>query len=115
MDEYEPLSFTCNWNNKLECTKAFTTLRMSDRFIVGQRLSVYLKGLYKFDVRVEQKRLIMIRDLSEGICWLDTGFSKRETIEIILNMHKRQALTDSGFINWYLLTRWKSEQMELEL
>jgi hypothetical protein len=80
---------------------------------VGDRLSVHLKGVYKYDVRVLDKRTFCIGALSDRICFLDTGYNREETIKIIRTMYKGQEIDANTLINWYLLTRWQSEQLSL--
>lgn len=94
----ETLTFSYNWNNKLNCD-CFTTLRLhnSNKFKEGNTFKIVLKqhgqenniGLAKVS-KVYPTRL---QNLSDHACMLDTGYTKEDTINIVKNMYKNM----SGF------------------
>lgn len=96
------LNFSYNWNYKLDC-KAFTTIRLSERFEINDHLNVYFNDKLRCHVRVVGKRLFNILELPELICWLDTGYSKAETIEVLRKMYKDVDMTKVKFTVYTLL------------
>jgi hypothetical protein len=98
----ETLNFTYNWNNKLDC-KAFTTIRRTDRFEVGQHLNVYLNDMLRCHVRIVEKHSFTIDVLPKILCWLDTGYSKAETIDILTKMYSSVDISKSTFYVYTLL------------
>lgn len=85
------LIFSYNWNNKLDC-KCFTTIRLSDKYQIGDEYKIVLK---KGVNDVECKGLAVIIDikyfyldqLNNFISHLDTGYSVQECKKIIVRMY----------------------------
>lgn len=86
----EKLEFSTNWNNKLDC-KCFTTIRVYNptKHFHGNKFEVHLQKKYKAKVEVLSVGVIKIKDLTDYICYIDTGYSKQETIEILYKMYPR--------------------------
>ncbi|OAE94002.1 hypothetical protein [Flavobacterium psychrophilum] len=86
----EKLEFSTNWNNKLDC-KCFTTIRIYNptKHFNGNKFEVFLQKKYKAKVEVIALSLIKLNQLSDYVCYLDTGYSKEETIEILKKMYPR--------------------------
>lgn len=84
----EKLEFSTNWNNKLDC-KCFTTIRLFNptKHFKGNRFDVFLQKKYKAKVEVLSVGVIKIDSLTDYICYLDTGYSKLETIQILNKMY----------------------------
>lgn len=84
------LEFSANWNNKLDC-KCFTTIRIYNptKHYKGATFEVFFKNQYKSKVAVLSVGIIKINDLTDYICYLDTGYSKSETFEILRKMYPR--------------------------
>lgn len=85
----QQIHFDQNWNCKLFCN-VFTTLRPRDdnKFIVGNTMDVFKKGVFMGDVEVMQiVNIKNIDSITEGMALLDTGYSKQETIEIIETLY----------------------------
>ena len=108
----EILNFSSKWNqrvgHKLDC-KCFTTFRKSSRFNENDQVAIYYnkdtaKELYYGVAIVLEKRKLKVQQLSESICYLDTGYNKDETVNILAKMYKMslQEMLD-GYIYWYLL------------
>ena len=89
----EDLIFSSHWNNKLSCDY-FSTIRLhnANRFKVGNYFKIFVKE--KSGLRhIAPARVVSIAhykaiDLPEHACYLDTGYGKEETINIIKNMYK---------------------------
>jgi hypothetical protein len=81
------IDFSYNWNNKLEC-KAFTTLRLSDRFNVGDKIEVYLKDKKLGDAAIIDKKLFSLDSINQYVSYLDTGYSVEECQNILKRMYK---------------------------
>lgn len=86
----EKLEFTTNWNNKLDC-KCFTTIRIYNpmKHFTSNKFEIYLKRKYKSKVEVLNIGVIKIQNLTDYICYLDTGYSRAETIELLRKMYPR--------------------------
>jgi hypothetical protein len=81
------LNFSHNWNNKLDC-KYFTTLRLSDRFDIGDQVSVCLKRNEISKGEIINKKSIMLEQINDFIAGMDTGYSVDETKDILKKMYK---------------------------
>jgi hypothetical protein len=102
MKKIQNIDFSYNWNEKLNC-KAFTTIRLSDRFEIGDHLNVLLKKELRLNARVVNKHYFTLDKLSDTIAYLDTGYSKEETIDILQKMYKNVDLTKAKFVLYVLL------------
>lgn len=89
--ENKRLDFSYNWNGKL-FGRFFTTLRVSRRYQVGETYDVYLNGTKLYQVHVNDIRDIKIEKLNEWVARLDTGYSLKETRQILDRMYKK--------VNW---------------
>lgn len=87
------LSFSYNWNNKLDC-KAFTTIRMFNptQHIVGNKVEIDLKGQSKGSGTIMDIRRFLVKDLNAFVSYLDTGYSVAETQEIFRKMYSKTDL-----------------------
>ena len=84
------LNFSHNWNNKLDC-KAFTTLRISNKFELEETIQIKLKGKPIEGVfQCKDKRIFKLDDINEFIARLDTGYSASECKEILKKMYKNK-------------------------
>jgi len=88
----DTLTFTTNWNNKLDC-HVFTTLRLySRKFYPGAAFRIMLrKGKEVHDkgiATVYQAYACKLNDLSDYTFMMDTGYSKKESIDLIRTMYK---------------------------
>jgi len=93
------ITFSYNWNNKLNCN-FFTTIRKPNKlYIKGcQYLITYSKtqapGAVKnpatplFIAQLLHVQDMSLADIPESWCMLDFGYSKAEFIEIISKMYK---------------------------
>lgn len=97
------LSFSTNWNGKLDCTY-FTTLRLSS-FNVGDALEIWHKSLYKGEGRVVDKKIINLNQISDWIGYLDTGYNAHETKKILMTMHHTVTDWDKQLIYYYLIEK----------
>lgn len=84
----ETISFSFNWNNKLECN-AFTTIRIySERkHVQGALFHVKLKGVDKGIIRLEEVKPFHLANLNSFIAYLDTGYSVENCTQIIHKMY----------------------------
>ncbi len=103
----QKLTFTTNWNNKLNCDN-FTTLRLSGRLNVGDLVEVVdrgvSKGMYKI---LDRRRLENIEKINDWMARLDTGYPAEETKAIIKRMYKDIKDWDRQPIYYYLVGRPK--------
>ena|SRR3990167_6083364 len=83
----ETLNFSYNWNKKLDCN-FFTTLRLSNRFQVGEIVEVRLKKERRNNSQIVSKKCFYIEQLDEFTAALDTGYNRADTIDILRRMYK---------------------------
>jgi len=82
------ISFTNNWNNKLN-NKAFSTLRLHNpsKYVVGLEYTIELNGRVLGTAILKEKRVLNTAQLNEFICHLDTGYNKTQTLKILERMY----------------------------
>lgn len=88
MSTIDPIRFSYNWNNKLQC-KAFTTLRLHNpkKYKVGSIYPIYLeKTLLKW-AKIKAIKQLKIFQLNDFMAHIDTGYNKEETIKILQKMY----------------------------
>lgn len=101
------LKFSTNWNNKLDC-KYFTTLRLSPKWIDQKVLIVSFKNKARVAKIIDAKK-IKLSQLNDWLCYLDTGYSKENTIKILGSMYSFNTQIDDKTIYLYLIeciTQW---------
>jgi len=85
------LRFSTNWNHKLNCD-SFTTLRLdSSKYQVGSTYKVMFKGYLK-DVKVLDKKTLLLENITDWIAYLDTGYNREECIKIIKKMYSSHSI-----------------------
>ncbi len=89
--ENKRLDFSYNWNGKL-FGRFFTTLRVSRRFQVGETYDVYLNGTKLYEAHINDIRDVRLEKLNEWVARLDTGYSLKETRQVLERMYKK--------VNW---------------
>lgn len=97
------INFSYNWNNKLDC-KAFTTLRLSGRFNVGDEVVINLNHLFVSEAVIIGKKTLLLQDLNDYIAYLDTGYNKDECKKILMRMYPEADLTKQK-IHFYLIKK----------
>lgn len=101
------LEFSESWNGrnrtggKLACS-SFSTLR-GTRLLKGQWVRVYLAGQYLGDAIVVASRQVLGDHLTDAECYLDTGYNKLETLEILARMYSI-SVTQAAAREWTLAT-----------
>lgn len=83
----EKLEFSTNWNNKLDC-KCFTTIRIYNlsKHFQGNQFEVFLQKKFKSKAIVLGTIITKLDQLSDYVCYLDTGYNKEETKAIFKKM-----------------------------
>lgn len=91
----DKLSFSYNWNNKLD-NDCFTTLRLRNdlRYHLGDKMEAELNGVSKGMVYFEDIKHLKLDSINEFVARLDTGYCREKCIEIIKTMYKNKN------INW---------------
>ena len=84
------LNFSTNWNNKLDC-KYFTTIRIYNPILhkTGNKFDINLRKKPKIKAEIIAVKKGYVKDLGGYDCYLDTGYSKRETISIMQKMYPK--------------------------
>lgn len=84
------ISFSYNWNKKLDC-EAFTTIRLyqPEKYCIGEQYEIQLKKQKLFEGVIIDVKKFMLKDLSNFIAYLDTGYSKENCQSIIQTMYKQ--------------------------
>ena len=84
----DQLTFSYNWNNKLE-GKFYTTIRLaSPKYVVGKCFEVYLKGKKIHHAQVAEIRGLKLNDINSFIAGIDTGYSVPACKDIIKKMYR---------------------------
>lgn len=85
------IDFSYNWNNKLE-NKCFSTIRIYNpkKYVLNQNYKILLNSKYLYDAKIVFEKGFYINQLSEPMSFLDTGYSKNETIDILKKMYKNK-------------------------
>jgi uncharacterized protein YqfB (UPF0267 family) len=101
----ENLSFTANWNNKLNCN-AFTTLRLREdrKYHVGARVNVWLNNTFKGKGTIVAVSCFTIDKINESIARVDTGCSAEECRNIIQKIYNFNPRID-----------WKTQEMSFSV
>jgi len=107
--------FSYNWNNKLD-NKAFTTLRLHNpkKYIVGNVYDIELNEQPKGKAILDDKRTFSIDKLIDFVCYLDTGYSTKEAINILKRMYKNIDLQNTLF-DYCLLVYEKPQKPEKKI
>jgi hypothetical protein len=83
-------NFSTNWNKKLDCTY-YSTLRMSDRYAVGQKGLITLKNQPRHIGEIIAKNAVKLDSgpsaYLDVLAYLDTGYNWKETLGIIKKMY----------------------------
>lgn len=100
------ICFTTNWNKKLDCD-AFTTIRLSsDVYQVGQEYNIRQRNTSKGTFVIKKKTTITIEQINETMAYLDTGYSREKTIQIIKKMyHSREPDWSTQKIDYIVLVK----------
>jgi uncharacterized protein YqfB (UPF0267 family) len=85
----ENLSFSTNWNNKLNCN-AFTTLRLRNdrKYYVGARVNIWLNNNFKGAGTIVAVSIFTLDKINESVARVDTGYSAEECKNIIRKMYE---------------------------
>jgi hypothetical protein len=84
----EKLEFSTNWNNKLDC-KCFTTIRIYNlsKHFRGNQFEIFLQKKFKTKPQVLGTILTKLDELSDYVCYLDTGYNREQTTAILKKMY----------------------------
>lgn len=84
----EKLTFSTNWNSKLECN-CFTTIRLYNlaKHFQGNQFEIFLQKKFKSKALVLGTVITKLDKLSDYVCYLDTGYNKEQTKEIFRKMY----------------------------
>lgn len=108
------LEFSYNWNNKLACD-CFTTLRISNRFDVGELVDISLNDRHLSLGTVIAKTAIRMGAINEFIARLDTGYSAAECKEVLRKMYPGALVKDTDILYLYLVEKERKEDREKRL
>lgn len=107
--------FSYNWNNKLNC-EVFTTIRLSSSFKVGEKLEVILKGKFLGHGQIVDIRGFYLKNLSEWVAMIDTGYSADECRELLKKTHKKRNINwDTQVIRVILIKKIESPLIKSSL
>lgn len=100
----EKLTFTHNWNNKLDCV-AFTTLRLRNdrKYYIGGEVEVLEKHFSRGAYKIVDIKHFKIFQINEFMARVDTGYSRERCIEVIQTMYKN------------IVTNWNTQELSLIL
>jgi len=108
------IRFSFNWNGKLN-NRAFTTIRVHNpnRYTIGKTYQIELNGQHKGKATLQDKRVLRADQLNSFICYLDTGYSQAETLNILKRMYKNMDLQTALF-DFCLLVYTKPDKQEIK-
>lgn len=86
------LNFSYNWNGKLD-NDFFTTIRISDYYNVNDEVFLLLKKTAFDTGKVMLKIETKIDKLTDLVSYLDTGYDRNTTIQLLKKMY-------SGITDW---------------
>ena len=98
------LSFSYNWNNKLDC-KVFTTLRLNKWLKVGDKIGILLKNAFKGYGTIVGKKVLSFDKINDWIAYLDTGYDAVECREILKKIYKNKDIDWTTQKIYYYLIR----------
>ncbi len=104
--DYKKISFTQNWNNKLNC-KFFTTIRLQkNKFKVGDLAIVDLAGKEIKLVQVVAVKDARLYEMDSTLTLLDAGYMPNQFRELMHRMYSKQVISvdDAPFIVLTLAT-----------
>ncbi len=105
----DKLNFSFNWNNKLDC-KAFTSLRLSDRFNIGDCIEITLKHEHLYFANIIGKRSFLLEHVTDYIAYIDTGYDAEKCKNILKRMYKKKKIDwFTQTIYFYLIKRQKDK------
>lgn len=84
------IKYTTNWNNKLDC-KHYTTLRIYNpiKHQRGKIFDVFINSKLKHKAEIIGVKKGYLKDLGSYDCYLDTGYSKQETISLMQKFYPK--------------------------
>ncbi len=87
------LKFSFNWNKKLDCETAFSTIRLkSGKYYLGAKFHYWLEErgevTKKGFATVVYVHHLKIEQITEAMARLDTGYSRDKCIDMIKTMYK---------------------------
>ena len=86
------ISFSFNWNNKLDNT-AFSSIRLEiPKYVVGKIFKVMLREEDKGLAAVRHITRFKLKNLNDPMALLDTGYGKEETIKLIKTIYKNKKI-----------------------
>lgn len=82
------IAFSQNWNGKFFC-KYLTTIRLCNysKYHVDSYYKLLLEGEFLTTGKIVDLRYCKLNELPEWTCYLDTGYSKAETVQLFKNMY----------------------------
>lgn len=103
------ITFSSNWNNKLD-NNCFTTFRIwyPNRFKPREKIEINLvqknKIIKTFEGNILLSIPVLLKNVPEILCYLDTGYSKEEFINLVRTMYKNQNVDcDTQMFVFYLI------------
>ena len=84
----DTIKFSTNWNNKLN-NKAFTTIRLANcnKYKLNRQYAIILKDKELGTATIKDIKTLSVNHLGLYTCYLDTGYNREETINIIKKMY----------------------------
>lgn len=85
----EKLTFSYNWNNKLNCN-SFSTIRIYNpaKHFIGNKLTVQAKGFDNFNVEIVGVTPFYLSMLNDSMAYIDTAYNSAKCTDIIMSMYK---------------------------
>ena len=99
------ISFSKNWNNKLQCDNFSTVRPYSTKYAVGEVYAVYLDKAYLGKVRCFGLYATTFDEIKADqlLCALDAGLAPEDMANMLMNMYGDRAVTQQYAI---VLLKW---------
>jgi hypothetical protein len=105
------IDFSYNWNKKLDCSHAFTTIRLrnDNKYKIGAEFYINLKyerrNINKGTAHIIDIKHFKINQLNSYITFLDTGYNVSECRKLLETMYK----------NYTPPINWETQELSLIL
>ena len=98
------VSFSSNWNSKLNCD-AFSTIRLRNdkKYHLGNMYTIVLKENPIYNAQLVALSHFYLLKLSDAMSFLDTGYNAAATIKMLLLMYKNKNIDVQSVMFSYLV------------
>ncbi len=98
------ISFSSNWNNKLQC-QSFTTIRLfcPAKYEIGNSYQIFLNGQLVKSATIFDIKNFYLKDISNYISYLDANLSPEEFKLLMIKFYGKKCNIDTQLFSFILL------------